>query len=178
MTRYVAFLRGINVGGHQIVKMEDLRQRFVGLGFDDVTTYKASGNVRFETSALDPKRVRRRVQTGLRSMFGEEVEVLLRSVAEIDEIVRLDPFRSPPRSPAVPYVTFLSDPPRAVPRLPTRSPKADVEVFLVHGRDVFSWALPIRDHYGFPNLFVEKLFGRLATTRNWSTVGGVAPLSR
>ena len=174
MTRYVAFLRGINVGGHKIVRMEDLRRRFEALGFGNVSTYKASGNVRFESGDSDGKAIRTRTQRELRSIFGDEVEVLLRSVAELEGVVRLAPFRRPPHPSAVPFVTFVAKAIAAPSRLPLRSPRADIEVFRVRGRDVFSWSLPGADQrFGFPNLFVEKLFGQPATTRNWSTVTGV-----
>ena len=58
MPRYVAFLRGINVGGH-IVKKEKLRETFTSLGFQNVTTYKQSGNVIFESSNTDAQELRR-----------------------------------------------------------------------------------------------------------------------
>jgi uncharacterized protein (DUF1697 family) len=174
VSRYVAFLRGINVGGHQTVKMADLRRHVEGLGFDDVTTYGASGNVRFETSARGDQRIRRRLQVALRSTLGLEAEVMLRSVPELERVVRLDPFGARPRSSGVPYVSFVSRPIRNPPRLPALSQNSDVEIILVRGADVFSWALPGHGHrYGYPNSFVERLFGQPATTRNWSTVTGV-----
>lgn len=53
MTTYIALLRGINVGGHRSLKMEDLRELFSSMGFDNVTTYIQSGNVIFDASSKD-----------------------------------------------------------------------------------------------------------------------------
>jgi uncharacterized protein (DUF1697 family) len=174
MTRYVAFLRGINVAGHQNVKMTDLRLRIADLGFDNVSTFRASGNIRFDTTAANSDRVRAQMERELGAMFGGPVEVLMRSAPELEEIVRLDPFSNPSHRGATPYVTFVAKPIRGLPLLPVLSPKSDVEVFLARGRDVFSWGLQTPDHHhGFPNLFVERLVKQPATTRNWSTVTGV-----
>jgi uncharacterized protein (DUF1697 family) len=174
--RYVAFLRGVNVG-NRIVRMDDLRLQFERLGFDNVATYGASGNVLFDASRGDTVGLRRRAEQALQSLVNGEVEVFLRSATDLEEIVRLDPFREPPDSRAVPYVAFLGEPHRVLTRLPIRSPKSDVEVFRVEGREVYAWGLPLGDHFGFPNRFVEELSGSPATTRNWSTVTAVARLS-
>jgi uncharacterized protein (DUF1697 family) len=174
MTQYVAFLRGINVGGHQVVKMTDLADRVVDLGFERVSTFRASGNVRFESVSSDAEQVRHRLRASLRASFGERLDVLLRTLPELQEIVRLDPFSRVPRAGAVPYVTFVTVPIAHVPSLPLLSPKKEVELFFVRGRDVFCWALPTEGHhFGFPQRYLEKLFEQPATTRNWSTVTGV-----
>ncbi|MGA8303402.1 MAG: DUF1697 domain-containing protein [Thermoplasmata archaeon] len=176
MIRYVAFLRGINVGD-RIVRMEDLRHRFETLGFDRVSTYRASGNVVIDGAPGDAGDLHQRAERGLRSLVKGEVEVCLRSAADLEEIARLDPFRAPPDPRAIPYVAFLREPLRVDLRLPIRSPKSDVEVFRVERREVFSWGLTVGDHFGFPNRFVEDLSKKPATTRNWSTVTAVASLS-
>jgi uncharacterized protein (DUF1697 family) len=178
MTRYVAFLRGINVGGH-VARMDALRHSFESVGLTNVSTYRGSGNVRIETTEEDFGSVRDRIHKQLRSTLGYDVEALVRSTEEIQALVELQPFREPPPAPAIPYVSFVSrELPKRVP-LPVLSPKRDVRTFRTQGPDVFSWALPTGDgHFGFPNLFVEKLFGLPATTRNWSTVTGVFPASK
>lgn len=175
MPRYVAFLRGVNVGGRGAIAMSELRERFTALGFDSVSTYRATGNILFASDSRAPESVRRRLQEALRRTLGDELEVLLRPSAELQSLVPLDPFRRSARADAVPYVTFVNTPIRDARVLPLRSPRSDVELFEIRGRDVFSWGLPTKDgHYGFPNLFVETTFGQAATTRNWRTVTGVA----
>src|SRR5205814_3611258 len=72
MPRYVAFLRAINVGGH-IVKMDDLRRQFEKLGFTDVQTFIASGNVIFTSPSKDGKALERRIEERLEKAIRYEV---------------------------------------------------------------------------------------------------------
>ena len=81
MPRYIAFLRAINVGGHT-VKMDRLRQIFDSLGFSNVETFLASGNVVFETTAQDTAALETRITAGLRAALGYEVATFLRTPAE------------------------------------------------------------------------------------------------
>ena len=79
MTRVVAFLRGINVGGH-IVKKERLQGVFEALGFRDVMTYKQSGNVIFETEVKDMEKIRTRIEDKLKKTLGYDVAVFIRTI--------------------------------------------------------------------------------------------------
>jgi uncharacterized protein (DUF1697 family) len=174
MTRYAAFLRGINVGGHATVKMEDLRRTFIRVGLKKVTTYQASGNVAFESDRTDVRTSVQEVTELLRRKLHIEVEVFVRSEGELRQLVRLDPFRVPGTAPGVGYVTFVRAGRASLPPLPIRSPKSDVEVFLVRGANIFSWGLPSGGRSGYPTQFVEKMFGAPGTTRKWATVEGMA----
>lgn len=89
--QYIAFFRGINVGGRNIVKMEDLKQLFLTLGVCDVRTYIQSGNVVFDAAEQPDSRA---IQAAFTSRFGFESMVLLRSGEELREIVRGMPFSS------------------------------------------------------------------------------------
>ena len=92
MSRHVAFLRGMNLGGRRI-KNEDLRSRFEGLGFADVATFRASGNVIFASDeGGDAGALTERIEAGLSVALGYEVPVFLRSAAEVGEIGAHDPF--------------------------------------------------------------------------------------
>ena len=95
MQRYIAFLRAINVGGHT-VKMDALRVLFESLGFINVETFIASGNVLFETPDGDPQEMETKIEACLRSALGYEVATFIRTRAELAAIVvmcRLDPWR-------------------------------------------------------------------------------------
>ncbi|MCI4339091.1 MAG: DUF1697 domain-containing protein [Thermoplasmata archaeon] len=174
MKRYAAFLRGINVGGHATVKMEDLRRTFAQVGLKKVTTYQASGNVVFESDRTDVRTRIREVTEHLSGRLHIEVEVFLRSEEELRQLVRLNPFRFPGTAPGVAYVTFVRAGRAPLPPLPVRSPKSDIEVFLVRGPNIFSWGLPSGERSGYPTQFVEKMFGEPGTTRKWATVEGMA----
>jgi uncharacterized protein (DUF1697 family) len=178
MTQFAAFLRGINVGGHHVVKMEDLCRRFRSLGFSEVSSYQASGNVVFSTPKDDFRRITKSVENELARWLGGEPSVMVRSLSDLREIVRLDPFRTHRSPEAKPYVTFLSEAPSTRVHLPLVSPHRDVEVVLIRGADAFSLSRPWNGRSGYPNNFLESTLGVRGTTRNWATVEGVAALSK
>ena len=91
MSKYVAFLRGINVGGHKLIKMAELARLFTSFGLKNVRTYIASGNVLFET-AEGADTVGGRIEEGLKRALGYGVKVMLRTISEIEDIINLDPF--------------------------------------------------------------------------------------
>ena len=91
MPRYIAFLRAINVGGHT-VKMDRLRQHFESLGFANVETFIASGNVVFETTAMDTAALETRIAAALHAALGYEVATFIRTEAELSGIAEYQPF--------------------------------------------------------------------------------------
>src|SRR4051812_2040663 len=84
--RYVALLRGINVGGKSLIRMAALRECVEGLGLDDVTTYIASGNVLFRSRERDPARLDTLLEQAIERHFALPVRVVVRSAREITRI--------------------------------------------------------------------------------------------
>ena len=91
MSQYIAFLRAINVGGHAIVKMNDLRDAFTAAGCEGARTYIQSGNVVFASSETRTA-LRERLRGQLRELLGHEPGILLRTVREMETLVRSEPF--------------------------------------------------------------------------------------
>ncbi len=92
MNRYVAFLRGMNLGGRRI-KNEELRRHFEEMGFEDVATFRASGNVVFSSSKREAEsRLAGRVEAELDARLGYDVPVFLRSIEEVASIAAHEPF--------------------------------------------------------------------------------------
>ncbi len=91
MPRYVAFLRGINLGKRR-PKMDDLRRHFETLGYKDVSTYIASGNVLFTSGARDAAKLEAQIEKHLASVLGYEVDTFIRSAHELAKIVAAKPF--------------------------------------------------------------------------------------
>ena len=89
--RYVAFLRGMNLGGRRI-KNDELRMRFEELELVEVSCFRASGNVLFASEERDEESVRRRLEAGLAKSLGYEVPVFLRNAAELKAVSRQEPF--------------------------------------------------------------------------------------
>ena len=113
MTRYIALLRGINVGGHR-VKMDELRRLFEELGLSRVETVIASGNVVFETAETDARRLEHDIERHLARALGYEAPTFLRTVPELAGVAaqkHFDLSREPEGS--VVYVLFLRDRPGA-----------------------------------------------------------------
>ena len=86
MERFVAFLRGINVGGRTVVK-EKLKEIFNSLGFQNVSTFQQSGNVIFETEIVYPKEIEDKIKANLCKMLGYEVSVFVRTFPQLKSII-------------------------------------------------------------------------------------------
>jgi uncharacterized protein (DUF1697 family) len=91
MTRYVALLRGINVGGNNLIKMTALKACVEGLGFADVVTYIASGNVLFSSREAGRAKLIARIEKALAAAFAYRASVVLRSERELRQIVERAP---------------------------------------------------------------------------------------
>ncbi len=89
--KYVAFLRAINVGGRNIIRMADLRTACEGLGFGSVTTYVQSGNVLFESPEKNEEKLATKIEAMLNKMTGGDITVMLRSLADMQRIVDSNP---------------------------------------------------------------------------------------
>lgn len=171
MIKYVAFLRGINVGGHKLIKMADLARIFSSLKLQNVRTYIVSGNVIFETVDTDQEVLAKRIENGLHKALGYEVAVILRTVSELEALVKLDPFKPVKADGEIKkYVTFLSEKHQSKLKVPALSPKKDWEIIHLNPREVFIVAFPVKGRYGESMSLIEKEFGKSVTTRNWNTV--------
>lgn len=164
-TRYVALLRGINVGGRTRVAMDDLRRLFADLGYGDVTTYIQSGNVLFDADGPAAP-VAAAIEEGIASELGLSVTVVLRSAAELDAVVDANPFAGRVPDPSKLHVTFLA----AEPAGTVEVPPGVADELAVAGREVY---LHCPGGYGrtkLDNGFFERGLGVPATTRTWTTV--------
>src|SRR5512139_2503131 len=108
MPHYVALLRGINVGG-RTVKMDRLRAVLSKLGFSDVETLIASGNVLFRAAARSDAGLERKIEATLQETFGFAVTTMVRSAAEMQEIAAREPFGV--TGDAKVHIGFLKTPP-------------------------------------------------------------------
>ena len=175
MTRYVALLRGINVGGQKLIKMEELARIFTAAGFRNARTYIQCGNVIFDSASANTVGLRKKIEKALRKALGYEVTVIVRPMAEIEVIVKRNPFKKIKTDGDVMLcVVFLADEPKHKPRLPLLSKAEKLELFEVKDRAAFIIARRKQTGwFGFPNNFAEKELGVLGTTRQWSTVNKI-----
>lgn len=168
---YVALLRGINVGGHKIIKMDALRKAFEALKFKNVRTLLASGNVIFEATEADEEALTGRIEKHLEKTFGHEVGVMLRTLASIQKIVDAEPYKGVTINKDTRlYVTFMDpEPKRALP-LPYDAPLGDYRILSVAERAVFSVYTVTPGQRLSNSMDVLAKFGSKMTTRNFNTV--------
>lgn len=169
---YAAFLRGINVGGKTLIKMEDLREAFEVLGFLNVKTVLASGNVLFDSPLMEStKSLSQNIGVKLRETLGREILVIVRSTDDLRELEARQPFRDIEVTPgARMFVTFL----------PENSGGRDISCAAMHkGFQILSASdgvvcsvLHEEPGIGAAELMaaIEKVYGPKVTTRSWNTI--------
>lgn len=164
MTKYVALLRKINVGGKNLIKMDALREAFEAAGLKNVRTFQQAGNVVFESNLKNPlAKIEKRLNTDLKA--------IVLSVDELSQIVKQDPFKRVEPGDVMLCVVFLFEEPAQTPKLPLISTTDKLELIAIHDRAAFVVACRKKTGwFGFPNNFVEKQLGVTATTRQWSTI--------
>jgi len=174
MPRYVALLRAINVGGH-VVKMEALRAHFGALGFTDVSTFIASGNVLFTAGATKPATLERTIARTLEDALGYPVETFLRTPAQLAAAAAHEPFGMLAAGDTR-YVGFLGAPLDAAGRRALAAFNTDVDDFAAHAGEVH-WRCRVRSSDSAFNIKkFEKAIGQAATFRNVTTVRKLAAL--
>jgi uncharacterized protein (DUF1697 family) len=183
--RYVAFLRGVNVGGHKPLRMADLRAAFEGMGFEGVRTVQASGNVVFEAGGEESAgAVAERIEIGLEKVLGYPIGLAVRALTDIERLVASDPFGRVAVTPETRlYVTFLSHPAKNGTGIrpdkgSDRGPDAagaNARLVDVTAGEILT-AITLSPRWGSTELmaWVEKEFGTDVTTRNWNTIVKIA----
>lgn len=138
MASWTAFLRGINVGGHR-VRSEKLRAIIEDIGFEDVATFRASGNVVFSGPPDEEEGIGTDLEAGLESALGYAVPVMLRSEAEVRTIAAAQPFDPPlvERSEGKLQVVLLREGPSAEAVGALASAAGDDELLLAVGREIY-----------------------------------------
>jgi uncharacterized protein (DUF1697 family) len=177
MTRYVALLRGINVGGRTRLAMADLRRLALDLGHTEVETYLQSGNLLFSSPAGRPARLAGEIERRIAKDLGLSVTVLLRTGDELARVVAANPFLGGSADLAKLHVTFLAEAPDPERAAGLEAPAGEPDELSLAGREVY---LHTPDGYGrskLSNAFLEKRLGVAATTRNWKTVGRLRDLA-
>ena len=170
MTRFVAFLRAINVGGH-VVTMEKLRGLFAALGLKEVETFIASGNVIFAKPAAGLPGLYQRIEERLRTSLGYEVKTFIRSEAEVAAVASYQPFPKPQvqRAKAL-NVGFLAAPLEPSAKRLLMGLKTEIDSFHVHGREVYWLCKKGQSESTFSNAVFEKAANCRATFRGMNTV--------
>jgi uncharacterized protein (DUF1697 family) len=183
--RYVALLRGINVGGNTMIKMEDLRAMFEGLGFENVVSYINSGNLAFDVGSPHVSKGSLKtleselcstIEKAIEADLGKPVQVMVRRQEDIDDVLSNNPFDGQFESHKEMHVLFLKD------KLPAESEQflkdaiPPGERFICVGREIYCHLpMGVADSYLGRGQFERKLKISV-TARNWRTVQKLAEL--
>ena len=175
--RYIALLRGINVGRHKRIKMADLINIFESLDFEGVKTYLQSGNVVFESETADESKIRGDIESKISETCGFHVDIVLRTGDEWEGIFSSNPFIKDVNIEVDKlHVTFLSDIPDEKAVLNLDINKDENEKFEVFGREIYLYCPNGYARTKLKNDVFEKKLNTTATTRNWKTTNKLIEL--
>jgi uncharacterized protein (DUF1697 family) len=167
----VSMLRGVNLGKHRRVKMDDLRAAYESLKLRDVQTYVQSGNVVFTTDETDSTLLTKRLEKQIGRTLGFHADVIARTVSEMRAVVARNPFvKRRGLDPSKLLVTFLATDPGEEAREKVRGIKTDPEELRIEGRELYVYFPEGVGRSKFPASAIEKLLKTSGTARNWNTV--------
>jgi uncharacterized protein (DUF1697 family) len=171
MAMVIAMLRGVNVGGHNKIKMEALRALCKSLKLRDACTYVQSGNVIFRTEEKDLELLAERIQRKIEQRFGFRPEVILRTLGELKAVIARNPFaKRRDIEPGKLLVFFLTGDPGSEIRGKIMNIKTEPEELYFDGRELYIH-FPNgmgRSKMSWPK--IEKALKTAATGRNWNSV--------
>lgn len=177
--KFIAMIRGINVGGNRKVPMKDLQISFEHLGCKDVKTLLNSGNVVFSYDEYDLEILKTKIEIQLQKDFGFFIDTCILNQQKLQELVSDNPFASVSVTKETRlYVTFITDLPiNNSLKIPYVTPEKEFCILKVSHIAVFSF-LVLSDKYNTTDAMkvLEKEFGKNVTTRNWKTVVKLASL--
>jgi uncharacterized protein (DUF1697 family) len=173
-TRYVALLRGINLGKARQVGMPRLAEVLAAQGHENVRTHLRSGNVVLD-SRLAEAELADDLSTAIEKEFGFAVPVVVRTGAELAAVVTGDPFATIATDRARYLVTFMAEPPD--PAAVDALPPAESGEYLVRGRELYLWLPDGIQKTPLASWKWDRLLGRPGTARNWNTVVRLAELA-
>lgn len=174
--RYVALLRGINVGGNTMIKMADLKKSFESLGLENVVSYVNSGNLAFDAKKISEKSLVKKLENVIEKDFGTQVPVMVREQKEIPKIIAANPFEGEFESHKEMHVLFLREdmPKDKMQQLLDAAPKG--ERYAAIGRELYCHLpMGVIDSL-LGKSFIEKKLKLAVTGRNWRTTEKLAEL--
>jgi uncharacterized protein (DUF1697 family) len=167
----ISLLRGVNVGGHNKIKMEALRALYESLDLQDAQTYVQSGNVVFRTEERDLVRLSKRIEDGIERKFGIRPDVIVRTSPELREVIARNPFATRRGiDPSKLLVTFLATEPGPEAREKVLTIDTQPDELRVEARELYIY---FPDGMARPKvswMAVVKMLQTTGTGRNWNTV--------
>jgi uncharacterized protein (DUF1697 family) len=170
MNKYIAFLRAINVGGHT-VKMDHLRSLFEALGFSNVETFIASGNVIFETKANKTVILEKKIAQHLEDSLGYAVDTFIRTLEEVKEVEKKCPFEAKKKDDLI-YISFLHESLNAEKTAVLMNLENKLNEFASVEKEIY-WLRLNKDDSIFLKRSLEKILKISTTNRNMTTIRNI-----
>jgi uncharacterized protein (DUF1697 family) len=171
MPAIISMLRAINLGSHNRIKMEDLRAFFESVGVRNPQTYVQSGNVIFKTEERDLAALSKRIETSFQRKFGFHSDVILRTAAEMKDVIARNPFANREGiEPGKLLVTFLAAQPSPEAREYVLSVNADPEELHLLGRELYIYFPNGSGRTKLPAATIGRRLKTPGTARNWNSI--------
>lgn len=171
MTTCVSLFRGINVGGNHIVPMNELKNLHEALGFRNVATYIQSGNVVFSSDETDPARLAQQIEESFAQKFGFRSQVIVRTSAELDEIIASNPFQEQPEKESKwVLVLFLATRPESTALEDLKKSYSGPEELYLIGQELYVYYSGGVGRSKLTLPLIEKKLKTAGTGRNWNTI--------
>jgi len=172
MKKYIALLRGINVGGHNKLPMKELRSLLEEFDLQNVKTYIQSGNVTFESKAISPSEFPAELGNAINQKFGFTPRIMILERNTLNKIINANPFPDAEAKPKSLHIYFLDRKPSEPDLTTLEDIKKESEHFDLQNQAFY---LHAPEGVGRSKLaaHVEKALGVKATARNWRTVNKI-----
>lgn len=171
MQTYISILRGINLGGHNTIKMDDLKKLLSEIGLQNIQTYIQSGNVVYQFRKTDTKNLDTLIRSKILDQYGFEVPVITMTLNELALTVKGNTFvENKTKDPAFFHITFLSDKPQPENLDNISATKYSPDEFAIIDKAVYLYCPKGYGITKLSNKFLETKLRVNATTRNWKTV--------
>lgn len=177
MTAYVALLRGVNVGGNNMVAMADLRAMLEALGFEDPKTLLQSGNAVFRAAAKSPAKLETLLESESKKRLGVSCDYHVRTAAELRAAIDANPLKAEAKTdPSRMHLSFFRAPLDASKVKAAQAAIAGPEIVRCDGRHLYVF-FPDGMGNSKAGLVIDRTLGVRGTARNWNTVLKLAALT-
>ncbi len=171
VTVIISLLRGVNVGGHNKIKMDALRTLYESLKLRDPQTHVQSGNVVFKTKNRDLVQLSKRIENAIERKFGFRPNVIVRTASELRSVLARNPFaKRRDIDPSKLLVTFLASDPGEEARDKVRRMKTGPEELRIVGREVYVYFPNGMGRSKLPWAAIGRTLETSGTGRNWNSV--------
>lgn len=171
MKTYIALLRGINVSGQKIIKMETLRKVLSEAGFENIRTYIQSGNIIFESKSSDIQKLEKQITDTIETHFGFVVPIIIITPEELKTVIEKNPYAKKNLEDATqPYVSFLSEIPKKEHLDTFKTIDFKGDQFVNIDKTLYLWYDHSAGNSKLSNAIIENKLKLHSTARNWKTV--------